>query len=122
MSKCDNCEFKDSGEECYAEAQPKLCELKNTIEAFKTAIRDKTLEKAYPSLKQQMFNAGQSMIDIIKNPSIASKEKQEYRLNICHSCEWFDKEKNNCKNCGCHMPLKIHFEVSKCPLDPPKWG
>jgi hypothetical protein len=41
------------------------------------------------------------------------------RLDICSSCEHYDKEKTKCNSCGCFMPAKAALPLASCPLD--KW-
>lgn len=43
----------------------------------------------------------------------------EQRINICESCEEFRVTLNQCKVCGCFMPVKVRLKPMKCPLD--KW-
>ena len=39
----------------------------------------------------------------------------KYRLEICNSCEWFNKRMLKCKRCGCFMKLKSTLKQAKCP-------
>jgi len=41
------------------------------------------------------------------------------RLQICMTCDSFQKFLNRCRECGCVMPFKAKFVKSNCPLD--KW-
>ena len=44
---------------------------------------------------------------------------QEERLDICRGCEQFDKQKFQCKACGCPLASKSLYGHESCPLD--KW-
>ena len=41
------------------------------------------------------------------------------RTSICKDCEFLVKERNACEKCGCYIPIKARWEVSKCPIN--KW-
>ena len=41
------------------------------------------------------------------------------RLDICRGCDWF--KDNECRICGCYMPVKVYIAAMSCPDDPPKW-
>lgn len=68
---------------------------------------------------------------IIHGLPTASPEDQAARWAICEPCEWRDKEKNSCKQCGCNlqpgqMLSKIRWAGEQCPLlgnrPGPWWG
>lgn len=42
---------------------------------------------------------------------------QEERLSICKTCEFYDAEKNMCKDCGCYLPHKTKDPYANCPKD-----
>lgn len=50
-------------------------------------------------------------------PVMMSQEEQERRWAICLACEHLDGEQ--CKICGCHMPIKTWGAQEHCPID--KW-
>lgn len=79
----------------------------------------------YPSVFQQARNLLKQTIlsgaeFINGNRFLATAEKAAARLEICKSCEFFDKEKERCFKCGCFMKTKVHLEMSGCPVN--KWG
>lgn len=41
------------------------------------------------------------------------------RLDICKTCELFDKDQTRCKQCGCFLNVKASWASEKCPVD--KW-
>lgn len=43
----------------------------------------------------------------------------EKRLEICNTCEEFDKTFRKCRKCGCFMDAKTLFMDAECPLG--KW-
>jgi hypothetical protein len=49
---------------------------------------------------------------------IVSQEVRNQRLNICKSCEKFNKI-SFCSVCNCFMPVKTWLLVSDCPIK--KW-
>ena len=49
----------------------------------------------------------------------SDKDLIEYRLEICNSCEWFNKRLQKCRQCGCFMHLKTTLRQASCPKD--KW-
>ncbi len=49
----------------------------------------------------------------------SKRELIEQRLDICNSCEWFNKRVAKCKKCGCFMKLKTTLQDAKCPME--KW-
>lgn len=49
-----------------------------------------------------------------------SQEKQEERLDICRSCEYFDESNTICMKCGCYLVTKTSWRTSECPIG--KWG
>jgi hypothetical protein len=44
----------------------------------------------------------------------------EERLAICRACPQLIKLTQQCKKCGCNMPLKTKLPHATCPLN--KWG
>lgn len=50
----------------------------------------------------------------------ATKEAVKQRVDICKTCEYFDKIVfGSCKVCGCLVKLKAHLAGASCPVD--KW-
>ena len=52
------------------------------------------------------------------------KDEKEYsmyekRIEICKSCEFFDKSFKRCKDCGCFLITKARLPGAKCPQG--KW-
>jgi hypothetical protein len=76
-----------------------------------------------PSLWQQAKNLTKSVVEHTKTggQNVTAEEKQA-RLDICNSCEFFNKDNNRCGKCGCMMQIKTGWASSSCPLNPPKWG
>lgn len=56
------------------------------------------------------------------NPNEPRSEKElvEYRMSICRSCPEFIELTNQCKKCGCIMPLKTKLAHAECPIG--KWN
>lgn len=79
----------------------------------------------YPSLFQQARNvikqgwlSGTGLI--YGRGFLADPEKVAKRLEICETCEFFNKESSRCYQCGCFMMSKAQLEMSGCPAN--KWG
>ena len=55
------------------------------------------------------------------DPSQPRSDKNliEQRLEICNSCEWFNKRLAKCRKCGCFMKLKSTLKQASCPIG--KW-
>jgi len=54
------------------------------------------------------------------NPFEQRRIVKEERLEVCNSCERYDKESTRCKECGCFMEYKAFIPFAKCPLG--KWS
>ena len=50
----------------------------------------------------------------------SSKEVQDFRANICKTCENFNSLNTTCNLCGCYLDIKVTWANEKCPID--KWG
>lgn len=73
-------------------------------------------EPKYPSLTQQAKNFTKASYEhVMGGMKIASKEKQQQRMSICHACPLYDAVQNRCKDCGCPLAKKTSWETSKCP-------
>ena len=60
---------------------------------------------------------------IRKNFRLFSPEVKQMagrRLNVCAECPEFRQKINQCKKCGCIMPIKVIFTKAQCPIG--KWG
>lgn len=44
----------------------------------------------------------------------------EERLEICRTCEFFNKKSTRCSKCGCFMEYKAMMPYVDCPIG--KWG
>jgi hypothetical protein len=49
-----------------------------------------------------------------------NKKMAAERMEICESCEHFNKTLVQCNECGCFLKAKTIWPNSKCPLN--KWG
>lgn len=47
------------------------------------------------------------------------KKTRQLRLDICNSCEFFDKNTTVCNKCGCIMSIKTNLPDATCPIG--KW-
>jgi len=49
----------------------------------------------------------------------SSEEEADRRLSICRSCPELISLTQQCKKCGCVMPLKVKLQKAVCPVG--KW-
>lgn len=40
---------------------------------------------------------------------------QKNRLSICYQCSEYDEENDECKKCGCFLPVKVKDPFANCP-------
>jgi len=57
----------------------------------------------------------------VLNPSTEwlSKEESDLRYDICKTCPELMNITNQCKKCGCFMPVKSKIKHASCPIG--KW-
>tara|TARA_B100001250_G_C19800602_1_gene790868 strand:+ start:1045 stop:1419 length:375 start_codon:yes stop_codon:yes gene_type:complete len=61
--------------------------------------------------------------DAFKGQALVPDDVQQERLDICKTCEFFNKSKGKCNQCGCYMDLKTWLASVECPLgDHKKWS
>jgi len=80
------------------------------------------LNDRYKLWKTQVRSLLQTTNDVVKefDKSLLMKDEiRKERLSICFECEYFKKELNMCKKCGCNMKLKTKLYAAKCPVN--KW-
>jgi hypothetical protein len=53
------------------------------------------------------------------NKKRSEEELYTYRLDICDTCPSLIQLTQQCKECGCIMPLKAKLKDATCPLG--KW-
>jgi len=85
-------------------------------------IRDKipAAPVSYPSTSQVIKNAvssiSQNLQQVISgNGIMVEASVADARLAICQKCDFFEKNNNRCKKCGCYMEIKTKLKVEKCP-------
>jgi hypothetical protein len=60
-----------------------------------------------------------SAAEVLKNPKLVPRKTRKERLDVCHQCEFYMKDTDQCGQCLCFMSIKASFEAMDCPLD--KW-
>jgi hypothetical protein len=56
----------------------------------------------------------------ILNPGLrVTEDVIQSRLAICRECDRFIKATQQCRECGCIMPLKTRLSNASCPIE--KW-
>lgn len=102
-------------------------QLKKRLEEIKSKLpelRQAPKESSYPTTGQIVKNLSQSIVNnvgqLIKGNNIsASDQDSTSRLNICNTCEFFDRQQGRCTKCGCYMKIKAQLKAEKCPIG--KW-
>lgn len=90
-----------------------------------------TENQNYPSLANQGKNLVKFSYKLFKHIQevslsedkktlLVSDEIYNNRIEICKTCEKYDKIQNRCKECGCFLSGKARFVFEECPLK--KWG
>jgi Family of unknown function (DUF6171) len=82
-------------------------------------------ELKMPSVKDMAKSFIDSAKDVVAGAIsgeniLVSDDVRESRLEICRSCEFFEKVKSRCSKCGCFMEIKTKFANVQCPID--KWS
>ena len=82
----------------------------------------------FPNIKEQGKRLAKFTVSVVKSAVIntgtdssvfISKDKQKERWDICKVCEYYSKNQQRCKKCGCYLEYKIKFDISECPIH--KW-
>ena len=60
-----------------------------------------------------------SHIQTHKESIFASDELYRERMMICKSCDKYKELENECKVCGCYVPMKAKIILDSCPIN--KW-
>jgi len=50
---------------------------------------------------------------------LVPEEVSKLRLEECGRCDYYDKQQNRCRKCGCYMKVKVKFVNTSCPVG--KW-
>ena len=50
---------------------------------------------------------------------LVPEEVSKLRLEECGRCDYYDKQQNRCRKCGCYMKVKVKFVNTSCPIG--KW-
>jgi hypothetical protein len=58
-------------------------------------------------------------VDIGAYQAYDETDETRSRLDICNTCEEYNKTTRTCAQCSCFMPLKVLMPFVKCPLG--KW-
>lgn len=56
---------------------------------------------------------------VLENPKLVPRSVRKERIAICHSCERYLEDTDQCSICQCIMGIKTSFANMKCPID--KW-
>lgn len=48
-------------------------------------------------------------------PVIVPEKVERYRLEWCHTCDWFDPESRQCLSCTCLVDVKTKIASEECP-------
>lgn len=74
-----------------------------------------------PECCRRSFGASlrDSAAEVLKNPKLVPRKVRKERLDVCHSCDHYVEDSDQCDVCLCFMSIKASFEAMDCPLD--KW-
>ncbi len=84
------------------------------------------IEPNFPSKGDQGKNLAKFTMSVVKDVVIGGigsdnifvdSTVQNKRMDLCRSCEYYNKSSNRCQQCGCWMIQKIKFKVSTCPIE-----
>jgi hypothetical protein len=123
---CENHQgYFELWENCKGPGQDQAkCEKNETTEPQQLKKEDRVIQ--YPSKLQMAKNLAKSTVKHIANGrQIVSEEIQAERMSICAgtedipACEYYDKNSNRCKDCGCALSIKTKWTSSNCPQG--KW-
>ena len=72
-----------------------------------------------PECCRRSFGASlrDSAAEVLKNPKLVPRAKRKERLDICHKCEFYMEDTDQCAQCLCILSIKASFEAMDCPLD-----
>jgi hypothetical protein len=54
--------------------------------------------------------------EVLKNPKLVPRQVRKDRLKVCHECDHYIEDKDQCDVCLCFMSIKASFEAMDCPL------
>jgi len=57
-----------------------------------------------------------SAAEVLKNPKLVGRKLRKERLVVCHECDHYIEDKDQCDVCLCFMSIKASFEAMDCPL------
>ena len=83
----------------------------------------------YPDLTAQGKNMTELLKKFVEQQTTATEEheraifaseaEQKRRYDICQVCDYYHKQSNRCRKCGCWLKYKVKPRVSECPIK--KW-
>ncbi len=78
-------------------------------------------KRKFPSLFQMMKSFTKDLGKYIRDggPNVTPDEYAD-RLDVCNTCEFFDKNAYRCTECGCMMQHKAKWATAVCPKN--KWA
>lgn len=87
----------------------------------------KTTPKTMTVVKNAAQAAGRVALAFVRGQQVFSEDELvKKRLDACIKCDYYDKEKIKCKDCGCWLvegpggiPGKAKLVTEKCPIH--KW-
>lgn len=77
--------------------------------------------KLYPDFWEQMKGFAEFTGKQIKQASsgnslFVDEETKSKRIETCNACDFYDKQQNRCRKCGCFMEHKVRFKDVQCPI------
>lgn len=87
-------------------------------------IGDGELPPNYPPISMQLWTYKEALIRWNKagRPTRTQEEVEHIHKTCCEPCEWYDKEQQRCKGCGCKVTVgaiavfnKLKMATEVCP-------
>jgi hypothetical protein len=57
---------------------------------------------------------------VLENPKLAPRSVRNERLSLCHKCDHYLEDTDQCDICYCILGIKASFANMRCDID--KWG
>ena len=84
-------------------------------------MTDDNYEKG-PTLFQMVKTFSKEIVKYVAHgaPNVSVEDYID-RLDTCSKCPHIQKEKMQCKICGCVMEMKAKWKTAVCPDNPSRW-
>jgi hypothetical protein len=125
--KCDGCEAPEAPAPAEIFDTPKYSKAENMMDKETLeALNLDDIPKEFPSVSTQLWNYQNALRKWNKagRPVRSPEEIKEILETRCKGCDWYDKESERCKGCGCKVTEdgmaifnKIKMATESCPKE-----